>query len=178
MARHHMFGDDVLADVRSASDNWFSFGWLAPTVAFANAVVLVAVVRYLNPSTLPFLTDAIDRVTLFIRLALAISLIGNITRLWYSPSWFVGVADLVATLAGLVATVRLFQVYPFAFDNGTIPWTSVVRLLLVAAMVGAASGIALATSRLLAIRRGAGGKAAGGSDPNDAREGPKDPWPR
>lgn len=60
---HGQYRDDVMADIRSATANWFSFGWLAPTVALANAVVLIAVIRYLNPSTLSFLTDEIDRVT-------------------------------------------------------------------------------------------------------------------
>lgn len=175
MARQHTLGNNVLADVRSASENWFSFGWLAPSVAFANAVVLVGVVRYLNPSTLPFLTDGIDRVAQFIRLALAISLIGNVTRIWYSPSWFVGLADLVATLAGMVATLRLFQVFPFDFDDGTTPWTTVVRLLLIAAMVGAAFGIALSMSRLLAHGADGGRRGRWGIRPAKRRRRPKGP---
>ncbi len=150
-----------MADVRSATANWFSFGWLAPTVALANAVVLIAVVRYLNPSTVSFLTDEIDRATPFIVLALLISLVGNIVRLRFSPSWFVSLVDVLATLAGLVATVRLFQVFPFAVDDGVIPWTVVLRVLLVAAMVGAVFGIVLSTGRLLSTRGTAGGGANG-----------------
>jgi hypothetical protein len=141
-----------MADVRSATANWFSFGWLAPTVALVNAVVLIAVIRYLNPSTLSFLTEEIDRVTPFIALALVISLFGNVVRLWFSPSWFVSLADVLATSAGLAATVRLFQVSPFVFDDGPIPWTVVLRVLLIAAMVGSVFGIVLSTGRLLSIR--------------------------
>lgn len=167
----------MVADVRSATTDWFSFGWLAPTVALANAVVLVAAVRYLNPSTLSFLTEEIDQVAPFIRLALLVSLIGNIVRLWFSPSWFVGLTDVLATLAGLVATVRLFQIFPFTFNDAPSLWTMVLRVLLIMAMVGAAFGIVLSAGRLLAMRGAVGGRFENGPDQRQSIRS-KDPWTR
>ena len=55
--------------------------------------------------------------------------------------WFRPLGEIVVTAIGLVALVRLWQAFPFAFDDQGVPWHLVVRWLLAIGMVGSAIGI-------------------------------------
>ena len=48
--------------------------------------------------------------------------------------------DLVTTLVGMVVLVRLTEVFPFAFGDTAIDWSTVMRVALIVGIVGTAIG--------------------------------------
>jgi hypothetical protein len=87
-----------------------------------------------------FLTDDFVRVLYLVNVSLVVGAAVNVLYLVYDARWFVALGGLATTGVGLVALIRTWSVFPFAFSSGS-NWELVVRVLLVLAMVG--SGIAL-----------------------------------
>ncbi len=55
------------------------------------------------------------------------------------PAGDQGLGDLVIDALGLVALIRLWQVFPFDFGgDSTFPWSTIVRVVLVVGMAGTA----------------------------------------
>jgi hypothetical protein len=96
----------------------------------------------------PFLTDDFDRVLPLVNLSLAANLATNVVRLAYRPPWFIAATDLVGTGLGLPAIVRMWQVFPFDFDESGLPWDVAIRILLVVAFAGSVIAMIAATVRL------------------------------
>lgn len=111
-------------------------------VAIAVNAVLVYIVNNLADwGWFGFLTDDLDRVTGVITLSLAVSLAVNVIYLFHDPPWLRSVGQIVSTAVGLVAVVRVWQVFPFDFSSYSFDWAVVVRFVLVVAIVGSAIGI-------------------------------------
>lgn len=54
----------------------------------------------------------------------------------------------MTAVVGLVATIAVWNVFPFDFTGQTFPWDTVLRVLLVAGMVGSVVAIVVALVRL------------------------------
>jgi hypothetical protein len=67
-------------------------------------------------------------------------------------AWLTPVGTLVTSFFGLVATVRVLQVFPFSFGPG-FDWEPVLRIVLVLGAVGAGIGALLAVVQLVRLRR-------------------------
>jgi hypothetical protein len=72
----------------------------------------------------------------------------NAVRLVYDPRWFVSLGDVVSTLLGVAALVRIWQVFPFDFDAYSVDWALVVRVVMVVAFLGSLIGIVAQTLTL------------------------------
>lgn len=115
----------------------------------ANALLLYAVENLASWDTLRFVTDDFDRVSSIISLALLASLIANLAYLYNDDRWFKSLGSIVTTAIGVVASVRVWQVFPFDFSGYDVDWSAAIRALLVLSMVGGGIGIVAELVRLI-----------------------------
>jgi hypothetical protein len=115
-------------------------------VGYGVAVAVNAVLLYLvnvSPGweAVPFLTDDMTSVLGWVNASIAAGIIANVLYLALGQRWFRALGEIVVTAIGLVALVRLWQVFPFAFDEAGVPWHLIVRWVLGIGMVGSAIGV-------------------------------------
>lgn len=118
------------------------------------AIVVNAVLLYLinvKPGwqVARFLTPATSQVLGIVNLALALRLAANVVYVGYDGPRLKALGDLITTAAGLAATIRVWQVFPFAFHGSAAFWSTVVRVLLIVGIVGSSIAIAVALVRLI-----------------------------
>lgn len=102
----------------------------------------------------PFLTPATRQVLGVVNLVLALNVAVNVSYLAYDGPWLKPIGDLATAVVGLVAAIRIWQVFPFAFHGSASGWSAVVRVLLVVAIVGSCIGILVLLAMM--IRRAVG----------------------
>ncbi|HET6530863.1 MAG TPA: hypothetical protein VFH03_09665 [Actinoplanes sp.] len=83
----------------------------------------------------PFFTDETVEVLPLINLSLVVSVSVNLLYLGYDRRWFVGLGGLATTGVGLVALIRMWQVFPFDFTADST-WALIVRVVLAFAIAG------------------------------------------
>lgn len=127
---------------------------LGYTIAMAiNAVMLYLVNVSPGWDAVPFLTHDTTQVIGWVNASIAAGIIANALYLAMDQRWFRALGEAIVTVIGLAAMVRLWQVFPFSFDDEGVPWHDVVRLLLAIGMVGSVIGI---ITNLASLRRGLG----------------------
>lgn len=142
--------------------------------------LLFAVNRWPGWESLPFLTADTTRVLPLVNASLWVGVVANLVFLLRDPPWLRALGDVVTTAVGLLAMVRIWQVFPVEFTSGGFDWEPVARLLLVVGIVGSVIGVAVAlvnlARALLAPRRdqGAGGPGVSPTRPGrrSRRPGP------
>lgn len=115
------------------------FGYLIAMLI--NGVLLYLVNVSPGWDVVPFLTHDTTRVIGWVNASIAAGIIANALYLVMDQRWFRAVGEIAVTAIGLAAMVRLWQAFPFAFDDQGVPWHLVVRWLLAIGMVGSAIGI-------------------------------------
>jgi hypothetical protein len=102
-----------------------------------------------------FLTPAAREVVGPVDVVLALSLAVNVVYVAVESPWVSGVGDLLTAIAGLVAAIRLWQVFPFVFRAHG--WSVALRTVLIIAIAGSCIAIAgllaALVRRLLGHRR-------------------------
>ena len=64
--------------------------------------------------------------------------------LFRDPTWLKSLGDIVTLVVGVLALVRMWQVFPFDPGTSSMDWTLVVRIVLVVGIVGSCLGILVA----------------------------------
>ena len=113
-----------------------------------NAAMLCAVNVWPGWEAVPFLTGGMRLVIGLINLSIVVNLGANVVYLLRDPPWLKALGDILTTAVGLVALVRIWQVFPFDFGDGSFDWTPVTRVLLGVGIIGSAIGIGVATVSL------------------------------
>lgn len=103
----------------------------------------------------PFLTGETEQVLGTFNLAVVVGAVSNALYVLWDPPRLRALGDLVGAVVGLVLTVRLYGVFPFDFSDLPYDLTTLVRVLLVVGIVGAAIGI---LASLVALVRGGRGR--------------------
>ncbi|MGW5718536.1 hypothetical protein ACWEVP_20370 [Amycolatopsis sp. NPDC003865] len=116
-------------------------GYFAGVVV--NGVLLVLINGRPGWAVVPFLTPAFSSVVGVVDLALVAGAVTGFVHLWHDPEWLVALDGVVTTAAGLVALVRLWQVFPFDFGGSSFDWAAVARILLAAGFTGSVLGLAV-----------------------------------
>lgn len=102
---------------------------------FIAALVDVALLVLINVSpgwrAVPMLTDEAAGVVIVVDIALAIALVINLLCLVLPRRPLTAAGEVVSTAAGLVAMVRMAQVFPFAFTESTTDWATIVHVALI-----------------------------------------------
>ena len=105
-----------------------------------NAVLLWLIHVWPGWDVVPFLTADFESVLWLVNLSLIVTIALNLIYLVRDPKWLTATGAIVTTVIGLVAAVRMLQVFPFDFDDSDI-WPVVFRVLLWVAIVGSVIGI-------------------------------------
>ena len=119
--------------------------------ATVNAVLLAAIHVWPGWQVVPFLTAETPAVLGAVDAMLVAGIAVNLLHVVWHPGWLTPVGVLVTTGFGLVATVRVLQVFPFSFGPG-IDWAAVVRVLLVLGVIGSAVGLVIALVQLVRLQ--------------------------
>ena len=111
-----------------------------------NALLLYLLNRSPGWQAVPFLTDAMNRVIGVVNLSITAGLVANLVYVVWDPTWLKALGDLTTTCAGVLAMLRIWQVWPFDFPAGS-PWNLVAHVALGLGLVGGAIGIVESTVR-------------------------------
>lgn len=115
------------------------FGYLMTIVV--DAVLLYAANRRPGWEALPFLTRQTVLVLGSVNAALVVSLAVNVVYLFRDPRWLKALGDMLTLAVGVVALVRIWQVFPFDFGHRAVDWVLVARVALGIGILGGALGI-------------------------------------
>ncbi|MFI7538970.1 hypothetical protein [Streptosporangium sp. NPDC049376] len=83
----------------------------------------------------PFLTEDVRQVLWLVNLSLVTGFVANVVYLAYDPKWMRYVGELINTVIGLAMSIRVLQVFPFAFDDPSVDWALITRTVLIVAAV-------------------------------------------
>lgn len=117
--------------------------------ASLNIVMWYAVNMWPGWHALPFLADDTRQVLGVVNLSLLAGVIANLVYVLHYAPWLRPLGDLVTTGVGLVAMVRVLQVFPFDFSGFSFDGSSLARVLLIVGILGAAVGIAVQFVKLV-----------------------------
>ena len=98
-----------------------------------NAAVLYAIHSWPGWQQVPFLTSETKQVLSWVSASLIAGLGANAVYLLADPPWLKSLGDLVITGVGLVAIIRVWQVFPFDFGD---TWTLLARIMLAIGFFG------------------------------------------
>ena len=123
------------------------------TVALVVNAVLFGMVN-LTPGweALPFLTDETPLVLGLVNGSIVTGIVANAVYLLADPTWLRALGDVAQNLVGIAAMVRIWQVFPFAFDDSTLDWPLIARWALAVGVAGSAIGLVV---RLVSLVRAA-----------------------
>ena len=116
--------------------------------AVVNTVLLFLVNVRPGWRSVPFLTEDTSRVLLLVNLSLMAGVVTNLTYVIHDAPRWKALGDLVANSLSLAVLIRVWAVFPFAFDARE--WTLITRTVLVIAMVG--TSIAMVVQAVSATR--------------------------
>lgn len=88
-----------------------------------------------------FITEDWSRVRGIIQTSIVVTILVNAAFLAFDPKWFKGLGEALTGFVSLIATFRVFTVYPFDFSGYTGPWDLLARMILVVAIVGTVIGV-------------------------------------
>lgn len=118
----------------------------ARRVGYVVAVLVNAAMLYLANAwpgweAVPFLTDDTRLVMGLVNASIIASIVVNLVYLMHDPRWLGALGGVVSTSVGLLALLRIWQVFPFDFGDSSFDWELVARILLGVGMVGSLIGI-------------------------------------
>jgi hypothetical protein len=109
-----------------------------------NGLLLYLVNRRPGWEAVPFLTAETEQVLALVNASLVAGVVANLVYLVTDPPRLRSLGDLVTIGIGLAATLRVWQVFPFSFDEDGFPWETLCRWLLAVGIVGSAIGLVVA----------------------------------
>jgi hypothetical protein len=127
------------------------FGYVV--AAGVNAALLSAVNHWPGWAVLPFLTPDMNHVVGLVSLSLAAGVVVNLVYLVQDPPWLRAGGDTVTAVVGALALWRLWQVFPFDFGDGSVPWALLVRAILILGLVGSAIAVIVQLRTLVTAPR-------------------------
>jgi len=121
-------------------------GMTARRVGYVIAVAVNVALLYLvnvwpGWSGIPFLTDETTAVLGIVNVSLAVGVVANLLYVAYDSPTLKALGDFVTTGIALGVLIRVWQVFPFDFDESAVNWHMVVRSVLVVALLGTIVGL-------------------------------------
>ncbi|TRW46973.1 hypothetical protein [Georgenia yuyongxinii] len=117
--------------------------------AMIDAALLYAVNAWPGWDAVPFLTPDTAAVLGPVNASLLVGLVANAVYVVHDAWPVRALGDLATTSVGLVALVRLWQVFPFDFGAAASSWDLVARVLLALGILGSVVAIVVALVRLV-----------------------------
>jgi hypothetical protein len=135
-----------------------------------NLVLLYVVNNLLEWGVPEFLTGDFERVLPIMNFSIVANVVVNIVYLFFDPTWFKSITQIVLSVIGLIVVIRLYRVFPFdytAYEFYEFEWEVVTRVVLVLIMIGISIGIIVTTAKfgsdLVRAAREADGGDVGGA---------------
>jgi hypothetical protein len=121
--------------------------------ALVNAVILYVANVWPGWQALPFLTDDMTAVMPWVNASLVVSIAANLVYVVADPRWLKALGDLITSTVGLVALLRVWQVFPFDFADYAFDWAVLVRVALAVGIGGSViAAVAAVVSLIRSIR--------------------------
>lgn len=133
---------------RPLADLGRRFGYAV--AAGINAVLYFIVSNIVEWQWPGFITSDFDRVDEIILVSLVAGVVANVTYIWNDTMPLKAFMEASLNIISLVATIRLWQVFPFDFSENSFDWSWVARFVLVVAMFG--TGVSLVVNGLRGVR--------------------------
>ncbi len=120
------------------------------TVALVVNSVLLGMVN-VTPGweAVPFLTEQTPLVLGLVNASMVAAVVLNAVYLLADPRWLKALGDVAQTVVGLAAVARIWQVFPFAFDDSTLDWPLIARWVLAVGAAGSAIGLVVGLVSLI-----------------------------
>ncbi len=115
--------------------------------AVVNALMLLAVNVWPGWEKLPFLTQETELVIGLVTASILVNLLANVVYALVHRAWLKPLGDVITTWIGLLALVKIWQVFPFDFE-GSSGWDLLTRVLLAVGIGGSCIGILAALVNL------------------------------
>ena len=120
------------------------FGYLVG--AAVNAALLYLINRGPGWDAVPFLTSDTTQVLGLVNASIATSLVVNLVYVLWDPVWLKALGDLATTSIGVLAMVRIWQVWPLDLSGS---WDVLARVLVGIGIIGGLIGIVVSTVRFV-----------------------------
>ena len=127
--------------------------------AAVNGALLYLVNRNPGWQAVPFLTDATTQVLWLVNASIATNLLASLVYVVRDPAWLKALGDIITTSLGVLATVRIWQVWPIDFAAGS-PWEVIARIAVGLAVVGGTIGIVVAVGQFVSALAAPRGRTA------------------
>jgi hypothetical protein len=109
-----------------------------------NLALLYAVNIWPGWEVVPFLTAETVLVLTLVNMSIVGNLVSNAVYLVNDRPWLKAFGTVVTTTVGMIALVRIWQVFPFDFGDSSFNWQLLTRILLIVSIVGSDIGIIVA----------------------------------
>jgi len=124
-------------------------------VGYAVGVVVNVALLYLvnvwpGWRSITFVTEDAEQVLTLLNASLSVGVIANLIYIVFDRAWVKALGDLVTVAISLVLLARIWEVFPFAFDDAAVDWASIVRVVLAVSMVGCV--VALVVQLVVLVR--------------------------
>jgi hypothetical protein len=109
-----------------------------------NAGLLYVVNIWPGWEAVPFLTAESVVVMGLVNASVASNVVANAVYLLHDPPRWKALGSMATTIVGILALMRIWQVFPFDFGSSTFSWPLVIRTVLAVSIIGSAIGIIVA----------------------------------
>jgi hypothetical protein len=103
-------------------------GYIAAIIAL---FIIIYILRHLREWGLTFLTEDFDKCLFYIELSIYVTMAANVLFIIYDPRWFKHLLQVVTGVAGAVALIMLYVIFPFDFSpENWDKWGKIILLIL------------------------------------------------
>jgi hypothetical protein len=100
-------------------------------VAIVVMIVLLYILRNVRSWGFTFLTEDFGKCLFFIELSIYVSIVAQVLFIFYDNRWFKHLAQGITNIAGAVALIMIYVIFPFDIEDGTwIRWIKIGLLVL------------------------------------------------
>jgi len=115
-----------------------------------NAILLYLVNERPGWREVPFLTERMTDVLPLLNLSLLVGAAANLLYVVVDAAWVRSLGQIAVAIVGIVAALRMLQVFPFDFSPYAFDWATVARWVLAVAIFGSGISIVVELVRLVA----------------------------
>ena len=98
-------------------------GYIAAIVVM---IVLIYVLRHLREWGFDFLTDDFSKCLYYIELSIYVSIAAQVLFIFYDNRWFKHVIQGLSNIAGALALIMIYVIFPFDIEEGS--WNKWIKL--------------------------------------------------
>lgn len=117
--------------------------------ALVNVAMLYAVNVWPGWDAVPFLTGDTRQVIGWVNASILAGIVANIGYILWDPRWLKAIGDVATGAVGLIAMVRMWQVFPFDFGSSGFDWALLARVALIVGIVGTTIAVVAALARFV-----------------------------